>query len=109
MAHTPVDVKSLKTLEDLAIHLTTAIYSLMTLNNFQVRSIETGMMKEDMNERGNTIIWDLRRLMNHYQLQLDSTLELLPSKFDPKNHIKKMIKSQHKETRKKLKEKSCDT
>lgn len=96
MHHTYVDVKNLKSLEDLAIHLTSAIYSLMTLNNFQIRSIETGIMKEDMNERANTIVWDLRRLMKHYQNQLDTTLELLPPEFDAKKHIKKMIRTQRK-------------
>lgn len=109
MGHTLVDVKSLKSLEDLAIQLTSAIYSLMTLHNYQVRAIEIGIMQEDMNERANTIAWDLKRLMKHYQIQLDATLELLPPEFDPKKHIKKMIRAQRKEAKERAKEESCVT
>lgn len=101
MDHTPVDVKSLKSLEDLAIHLTAGMYSLMTMNNFQVRAIELGIMKEDMNERSNTIIWDLRRLLKHYQTQLESVLELLPDDFNPNEVIKNLQKEKVKKTRKK--------
>ena len=84
---TIVDVKNLKNLEDLALHLTVGIHSLITLYNYQVRSIEIGIMKEDMNERANTILWDIRRLMIQYKHQLEAVLELLPDTFDPKEKI----------------------
>lgn len=101
MDHTPVDVKSLKTLEDLAVHLSTGLYSLMTMHNFQVRAIEIGIMKEDMNERGNVISWDLRRLIKHYKEQLEEVLELLPDDFNPNEAIKNLQKAKVKKTRKK--------
>ena len=93
MDHTPVDVKSMKTLEDLAIFLSTGLLSLNTLHNTQVRSIELGIMKEDMNERANTIAWDLRRLMKLYETQLHEVLELLPSDFNADETVKKLQKS----------------
>lgn len=99
MDHTPVDVKSLKSLEDLAVHLSTGIYSLMTMHNYQVRAIEIGIMKEDMNERGNTIAWDLRRLIKHYKEQLEETLQLLPDDFNPNAAIKNLMKPKVKKTR----------
>ena len=103
MDHTPVDVKRLNTLEDLAVHLSTAIYSLMTLHNFQVKSVEIGLMKEDMNERANTIVWDLHRAMKQYRDQLEATLELLPDDFNPNEAIKNLQKEKVKKPRAKKK------
>ncbi len=90
MKLTSVDVKKIKTLEDLAVSLTSALLSLMTLQNEQVRALELGIMKEDMNERANTMIWDIRRLINHYKIQLEAVLELLPDDFNAVEVIKKM-------------------
>lgn len=108
MDYTNVDVKSLKTLEDLAVFLSTAILSLATLHNTQIRAIELGIMKEDMNERANTISWDLRRLLKLYELQLVEVLEILPDGFSPHETIEKLKKSIIKKVRLK-KEKKCDT
>jgi hypothetical protein len=101
MDHTPVDVKRLKTLEDLAVHLSTALYSLMTLHNFEIRAIEIGIMKEDMNERANTIAWDLKRLMKIYKTQLEEVLDLLPDDFNPNEAIKKLQKQNVRNAKKK--------
>lgn len=79
---TYVDEKNLKTLEDYAIALVTGILTLNTLQNMQVKAIEIGIMKEDMAERANTIIWDLRRLMKLFQNQTEAALELLPDDFN---------------------------
>lgn len=84
MDHTFVDEKNLKSLEDLAIYLTTAMLSLKTLQNIQVQALEIGIMQEDQAERANTIIWDIRRLIKLYQDQTESVLELLPDDF---NHV----------------------
>ena len=79
MDHTSLDVSKLNSLEDYAVLLVTGLMTLTTLQNLQVRAIELGIMKEDMNERANTIIWDLRRLAKHYQNQSEATLELVGS------------------------------
>lgn len=101
MDHTPVDVKSLKTLEDLKGCLLTSIISLVTLHNYQVRSIEIGIMKEDMNERANVIAWDLRRLIQKYEEQLSEVLDLLPNSLPVKEEIDKFQKKLKKEFKKK--------
>lgn len=94
MGHTYVEEKSLKTLEDLAVSLTVGILSLITLQNMQVRAIKIGIMPEDMAERANTIVWDIRRLISHYQGQLEATLELLPPEFDAVSTIEKLKKAE---------------
>jgi hypothetical protein len=83
MDHTFVDETSLKSLEDYAVFLTSAMLSLMTLHNIQVHAIKIGILKEDMNERANTILWDVKRQLKLYQDQLQATLELLPDDFTP--------------------------
>jgi hypothetical protein len=90
MDHTFVDEKSLKNLEDYAVFLSSALLSLITLQNLQVRAIEIGIMKEDQAERANTIIWDLRRLMKLYSIQTESILELLPDDFNAIAIIEKL-------------------
>jgi hypothetical protein len=81
MDHTFVDEKSLKSLEDYAVFLTSGMLTLMTLQNIQVRALEIGIMPEDMSERANTMVWDVRRQIKMYKEQLESTLELLPEDF----------------------------
>ncbi len=90
MNHTFIDEKSLKNLEDYAVFLTSGILTLNTLHNLQVRGIEIGILSEDMAERSNTILWDLRRLMKHYQNQLESVLECLPDTFNAASIIETM-------------------
>jgi hypothetical protein len=99
MDHTLVDEKSLKSLEDLAVYLTSGMLSLKTLQNLQVRSIEIGIMPEDMMERANTIIWDLRRLINNYTNQLNATFELLPEDFNSIATIQKLKEAEIKKAR----------
>lgn len=82
MDHTLVDANKVKSLEEYAILLASGLISLVTLQNIQVKAIKEGIMPEDMNERANTIIWDIRRQINMYQQQLNTTLELLPEDFN---------------------------
>ncbi len=82
MDHTFVDVKNLKTLEHYAILLTSGLITLTTLQNIQVRAIEAGLLPEDLQERANTIIWDSRRQMKQYQMQLEEVVALLPDDFN---------------------------
>jgi len=112
MNYTFVDEKNLNTLEDLAVLLTSGILSLNTLHNQQVRSVEIGIMPEDLMERANTIAWDLRRLMNIYHEHLNSVLDLLPEDFTPVTTIEKMKEAELKKARamtRKIKVKKCDT
>lgn len=111
MDHTFVDAKSLKTLEDLIFHLGESKASLTTLYNYQKRAIEIGIMKEDMNERANTILWDIERLIKLYENQMVSVFELLPSTFNPEEVMKKLIAIHNKKAKSLIKEakQKCDT
>jgi len=97
--HTLVDLNSLKNLEDYAVLLASGFLSIETLHNFQVRAIEIGIMPEDMNERANAMIWDLRRLMKHYENQLGAALELIGGDFDHEAIINKMKERELKAAR----------
>ncbi len=90
MDHTFVDEKSLKSLDDYAVMLTANLITLLTLQNIQVRALEIGILSPALNERANTLIWDIRRLLNLYQTQLNEVLELLPDDFDGKEIISKL-------------------
>jgi phage-related minor tail protein len=87
MEFTYVDAKGMKSLEDYAVSLVTGILSLKTLESFQARVMDLGILKEDQGCRTNTILWDLKRMMKLYQDQLESVLELLPDDFDTKTII----------------------
>ena len=99
MDHTFVDANSMKSLEDYAIFLISGILSLKTLHNLQVRAIEIGILKEDMAERANTALWDLRRLMQIYQEQVNTVLELLPEDFNGQAIIAKLQETEMKKAR----------
>lgn len=93
MDHTYVEEKGIRTLEDYAVFLTSGLLSLMTLHNIQLRAVKIGILKEDMNERANTIIWDCRRQMALYKKQLEEVLDLLPADFNGTTileHLKQM-------------------
>lgn len=112
MDHTFVDEKSLKSLEDLAVFLTSGMLSMITLQNIQVRALEIGIMKEDQAERANTIIWDLRRLIKLYQTQTESILEMLPDDFNAVAIIEKLKAKELTKARsmtRKPREKKCAT
>lgn len=110
MEHTYVDEKSLKSLEDYAVFLTSEMLTLMTLQNIQVRALDIGIMKEDQAERANTIIWDLRRLMKLYKDQTESILEMIPDDFDYVAIIEKLKQGELKKARSMTKKvKKCDT
>lgn len=108
MDHTLQDEKSLKTLDDYAVILTTNLITLLTLQNLQVRALEIGIMKEDMNERANTIIWDLRRLLKLYQIQLNEVLSILPDDFNGEKIIKNLQEKELTKARSLLRKKKSD-
>ena len=93
MEVTFVDAKKLKSLEDYAVSLVSGMLSIKTLEEFHTRAIEIGILSEDLNCRGNTIIWDMRRMLKLYQDQLESVLELLPDDFNT-DKILEMLKQQ---------------
>lgn len=78
----------------------------------QVRAIEIGILPEDLNERANTIIWDIRRLIKLNQDQVEAVLELLPDDFNANAIVEQLKKRELTKARsmtRKPREKKCDT
>jgi len=80
-----VEASKMKSLEDYLCALITGMISIKTLQSFHERAVHLGILKEDQDCRGNTIIWDCKRLNKLYQDQAESILELLPEGFTFEN------------------------
>jgi len=94
MDHTYVDAKNLKTLEQYAVALISAFMSLKTLESFEAKAVDLGILTEDLSCRANTIVWDLRRLMAIYLAQAETTLQLInPEEMDVQKIINDLQKS----------------
>lgn len=108
---TYVDAKNLKNLEDYAMSLFEGLLSLRTLEMFHIKAIEIGILTtEDLQCRGNTLIWELRRNMKLYMDQLDTVLELLPVHFNYEFLVDKLKKQEMTKARSMTrKSKKCDT
>lgn len=78
MQLTYTSAKDMKSAHDYLVCLTMGLLSLKTLESFQMRVFELGILKEDQECTANTLIWDLRRLMKLYMTQASSIAELLP-------------------------------
>jgi hypothetical protein len=91
---TYADAKNMKNLEQYAVALIVGMFSLKTLEDFQLRAIEIGIMPEDLNCRANTILWDMKRILKLYRDQLESVLELLPVDFKVDMIIENLKKQQ---------------
>jgi hypothetical protein len=81
--------------------LVSGILSLQTLEAFHIRAVEIGILKEDMECRANTIVWDLRRCIKIYHTQLAEALDLLPDEINIAKLIED-LKKIHKTNAKKL-------
>lgn len=97
--HTFVEPENLKTLEEYAVYLTSGMLTLMTLQNMQVHAIKIGILPEDLAERANTIVWDVRRQLGLYQTQLEAVLELIPDGFDHQAILDRLKASELKKAR----------
>lgn len=82
MDSTYVTSKKMKSLEDYCMALVSGILSLQTLETFHIRAVEIGILKEDMECRANTIVWDLRRCIKLYHTQLSEALDFLPEEIN---------------------------
>jgi hypothetical protein len=103
----------MKSLEDYAISLVTGLLSLQTLHAFQKKAIDLGSLKDDQEQRINTILFDLIRLMKIYRDQTESVLELLPDDYNFDTIIAKLKETEltkaRSMTRRKKDEKISDT
>lgn len=93
-----VDCKKMKSLDDYAMALLAGMISIKTLESFHVKAVSLGILKEDLECRANTIVWDLKRMLKLYQDQCESILDLLPTETFEKamKSLKEDIKTQKK-------------
>ena len=91
----------MKSLDDYCMALVSGILSLQTLESFHIRAVEIGILKEDMECRANTIVWDLRRCIKIYHTQLAEALDLLPDEMNIAKLIED-LKKIHKTNAKQL-------
>lgn len=103
MDHTRVDAKSVKSLEELQIHLGTSLISLKTLIEMQTRAIKAGIMPEDMNVRASNIIQQLAISYKMMQEQVYENKDLLTPDFEPEKVIKRLKKKEVENAREFLK------
>lgn len=82
MELTYADEKQIKSLEDYAVFLVTGMLSLKTLYNQQVRALEIGILPDDLAEKSNIVLYDIRRMINLYQQQTEEVLQLVPDDFN---------------------------
>lgn len=101
MDSTYVTSKKMKSLDDYCMALVSGILSLQTLEAFHIRAVEIGILKEDMECRANTIVWDLRRCIKIYHTQLAEALDLLPDEINIAKLIED-LKKIHKTNAKQL-------
>ncbi len=89
-----VEAKKMKSLEDYLIALVTGMISIKTLESFHAQAINLGILKEDQECRGNTILWDCKRLQRLYLDQADSVLQLLPDEISLPDIVNKLIENE---------------
>lgn len=80
--------REMKTLEEYLTMCAMAIINLESLEQYHVRAVELGILKEDQECMANSLVWDLRRLQAMHKEQAESLLDLLPVGFDVQETIK---------------------
>lgn len=70
-----VSADNLETLEQYAGALLSGICSLKTLESFHLSAYKKGILTEDENENSKSICWEIHRLLNLYQTQMQLILE----------------------------------
>lgn len=112
MDHTYVDLKNLKSLEELIVYLASNRITLQTLHSIQMRALTIGIMTEDQCQRAGLIIQDLENMDKLYLDQMYSVFELLPEDFKKEAVIQRLQEAHLRKARaltRKPKVKKCDT
>ncbi len=87
-----VSAKQMKSLEHYAAALVTGVISLKTLESFHTEAFKLGLLDEDEQETGKTILWEIQRILALYQAQIQHVLDR--TKLDEEsiiNHLKTMV------------------
>lgn len=101
-----VNVNEMESVEQYASSLPLAIFSLKTLEAYQLKAIKMGIFSSDEEETAKTIVWEIRRTISLYQTQIDGLFERM--QIDPeivmnalKEHVGMPIKKPRKPRAKK--------
>jgi hypothetical protein len=78
----------METIEQYITMCAMSIISLESLEQYHIRAVELGILKEDQVCLANSLVWDLRRLQKLYKDQAESLLDLVPAGFDVQETIK---------------------
>lgn len=75
MQYSYVDVDKMASLEDYAVSLVMGMMSIKTLMAYHAKGQSLGILTDDQIVRGNTILWDLSKILKSSIEQADSVLE----------------------------------
>lgn len=70
-----VNADKLETLEQYGAALLSSMISLRTLESFHTEAFQKGLLDKDEEENGETICWEIRRLMALYRQQVENVME----------------------------------
>ena len=70
-----VDAENISSLEEYGASLLSAMVSLKTLEAFHISAFKKGLLDVDEAETGNTICWEIKRLLALYQTQINHVLD----------------------------------
>jgi demethoxyubiquinone hydroxylase (CLK1/Coq7/Cat5 family) len=101
---TYINSKDLKSLEDYLISLVMALISIKSFNEYHLQAMKVGILDDELHTRAATIIWDFQRISSHYNEQIKSICDLLPSDINLESILKEFQQKELKNARKLIKE-----
>ncbi len=101
---TYVDPKGIKSLDDYMVAIVIGLLTLKTLREYHSKAMKQGILKDELNDIGNAIIWDFTRLLKLYSKQIELVQELLPPQMDMGSILLKLQDEEVKKARKLVKE-----
>lgn len=100
-----VNAQDLQTIEEYAACLLSGMISLKTLEAYHINAFKKGILDEDEQENMKTICWELQRLLNLYQTQINHVLDRTNlSEKDILENLKKIMPKINVPRKRKVKE-----
>lgn len=90
MEYRYVDTDKMESLEDYAMSIVMGMITIKTVMAQHAKAQSIGILTEDQIVRGNTIMWDLTRILKASIEQADSVLELIPGDISIEHLIEKL-------------------
>lgn len=97
--------KEINSLEDYSVYLFSHILLMDKMCEFHGQAVEAGLLKEDMLEFVNLLLWDIKRMIKNYENHLQEVMRLFPDDFD-QNKILDIIAEKSIQSAKNIIEKS---